>query len=312
MGFSNFWRGEHRGEREDRDRYAMRGRTGEHRGYGGREGERYGGQSYEERDEESQRRGSWREETLGRPERYSTGGYGGQGEGSYRERDRDEDEYLRHAGSREDWRERGGQTQGYGSRGRENYAGESFNDRWENAYGVGASGGMRGSYGPYAERSYTGSGGEGYREFYGSTGRDYRSSGYGGQERYGSQGYGGGRSAYGSQGGPYRGRGPRGYRRSDDRIREDVCECLTEDDCIDASNMDVAVRECEVTLSGTVNSREEKRRAEDLIEDLPGVKEVTNNLRVVSESGQSESTGRQGEVGTQGRQQGQATQSSKH
>ncbi len=36
----------------------------------------------------------------------------------------------------------------------------------------------------------------------------------------------------------------------------------------------------EVTLNGTVTSREQKRRAEDLVEDLSGVKHVQNNLRV--------------------------------
>jgi hypothetical protein len=36
----------------------------------------------------------------------------------------------------------------------------------------------------------------------------------------------------------------------------------------------------EVTLSGTVEDREAKHRSERLIEDLPGVKHVQNNLRV--------------------------------
>lgn len=82
--------------------------------------------------------------------------------------------------------------------------------------------------------------------------------------------------------GPFRGRGPKGYRRSDDRIREDACEILTRDDLIDASSIDVAVADCEVTLSGEVTSREEKRRAEDLVEYVPGVRDILNQLRVVN------------------------------
>jgi osmotically-inducible protein OsmY len=78
----------------------------------------------------------------------------------------------------------------------------------------------------------------------------------------------------------FRGRGPLGYRRSDERIREDACESLTQDDRVDASNIEVRVKDCEVTLSGSVNSRDEKRRAEDLIERLSGVKDVNNSLRV--------------------------------
>lgn len=83
----------------------------------------------------------------------------------------------------------------------------------------------------------------------------------------------------------FRGRGPKGYRRSDERIREDACELLTEDDRIDASNVEVAVSESEVTLTGTVNSRDEKRRAEDLAERISGVRDVHNHLRIVNEGG---------------------------
>jgi hypothetical protein len=35
-----------------------------------------------------------------------------------------------------------------------------------------------------------------------------------------------------------------------------------------------------VTLSGTVSSRDAKRRAEDCVEDVSGVKNVQNNLRM--------------------------------
>lgn len=78
----------------------------------------------------------------------------------------------------------------------------------------------------------------------------------------------------------YRGRGPKGYLRSDDRIREDVCDRLTDDPYIDASEVEVAVTSGEVTLGGTVESRAARRRAEELAESLSGVKHVQNNLRV--------------------------------
>ena len=76
------------------------------------------------------------------------------------------------------------------------------------------------------------------------------------------------------------GRGPRGYKRSDERIREDVCDRLTDDPRIDAEDIDVRVADAEVTLSGSVRSRDEKRFAEDLIERITGVREVNNNLKV--------------------------------
>ncbi len=78
----------------------------------------------------------------------------------------------------------------------------------------------------------------------------------------------------------HRGRGPGNYKRSDQRVLEDVCDHLTEDYALDASNIEVTVQDGEVTLDGTVSSRSEKRRAEDCAERISGVKHVQNNLRV--------------------------------
>ena len=75
------------------------------------------------------------------------------------------------------------------------------------------------------------------------------------------------------------GRGPKGYQRSDTRINEDVCDRLTYSD-VDASDVEVRVSSGEVTLSGTVMTRWDKRQAEDLVENVAGVREVHNNLRV--------------------------------
>lgn len=80
--------------------------------------------------------------------------------------------------------------------------------------------------------------------------------------------------------GSFVGRGPKGYQRSDGRIREDVCDRLTDAPFLDATDIDVTVNNGEVTLSGTVPNREDKRRSEDLIDQVPGVREVHNNLRV--------------------------------
>ncbi|MBV8851610.1 MAG: BON domain-containing protein [Methylobacteriaceae bacterium] len=76
------------------------------------------------------------------------------------------------------------------------------------------------------------------------------------------------------------GRGPRNYTRSSDRIREDVNDRLTDDWRVDASDVDVTVSGTEVTLSGTVTNREQRRRAEDIAESISGVSHVQNNLRV--------------------------------
>jgi osmotically-inducible protein OsmY len=83
----------------------------------------------------------------------------------------------------------------------------------------------------------------------------------------------------------HRGRGPKGYRRSDERIKEDVNDRLSDDYYLDASDVEVTVTNTEVTLSGTVNNRNDKRRAEDLAESVSGVSNVENRLRVKQQSG---------------------------
>ncbi len=60
--------------------------------------------------------------------------------------------------------------------------------------------------------------------------------------------------------GGYRGMGPGDYERADERIREDVCERLTDHDAIDASNIDVRVSAGVVQLSGDVPERYMKHR----------------------------------------------------
>ena len=81
--------------------------------------------------------------------------------------------------------------------------------------------------------------------------------------------------------GPYAGRGPRGYRRSDERILEEVNERLTWHGGVDATYIVARVENGEVTLEGTVDSRRAKRMAEDAIESIYGVSDIHNHLRVV-------------------------------
>jgi hypothetical protein len=183
-----------------------------------------------------------------------------------------------------------------------------FNDRWQNSYsGAG--------YRRFEDRPQYGSGNEYGRDEYGGSSSNpflgdhplTRAGSAYDSDYFGSRGlpttpwrgepdrrardelvYGGARDergqprSYGT--GEFRGRGPRGYQRSDERIKEDACQCLTDDPHIDASNIDVSVKEREVILSGTVQSRAEKRHAEDLIENIRGVRDVINSLRVSSDA----------------------------
>lgn len=111
--------------------------------------------------------------------------------------------------------------------------------------------------------------------------RNREPSGYAGQgEDVHSRGHGvfGGRRGGGRL--DMRGRGPRGYVRSDDRLWEAVCDALTEASDLDASDIEVAVDRGEVTLAGTVGERADRRLAEDLAGAVTGVRHVRNDLRI--------------------------------
>jgi len=104
---------------------------------------------------------------------------------------------------------------------------------------------------------------------------------------YGNQNFGGGFGGGMDQGltglderKNHAGRGPKGWRRSDERIKDEVCEILEREPQVDASEIEVDVNQGIVTLRGHVDSRLAKRRAEDCIEDCPGVKDIRNELSV--------------------------------
>jgi hypothetical protein len=80
--------------------------------------------------------------------------------------------------------------------------------------------------------------------------------------------------------GPHSGRGPQGYRRSDERIHEEVCDRLTAHGHVDASEIEVQVKDGEVTLTGKVGDRRQKREAENVAEGVRGVVDVHNQLRL--------------------------------
>jgi osmotically-inducible protein OsmY len=183
--------------------------------------------------------------------------------------------------------------------------------------------GQQGGSGAYRSSEQGGDYGQ-YRQGYAQGGYAERGGGWGGTQSSGWGSSGGGMSDRGAERGrergfleragdevsswfgddearrrreaDHRGKGPRGYTRSDDRIREDVSDRLSDDRMIDASEIDVTVENAEITLSGEVDSRQAKRRAEDCAEQVAGVKHVQNNLRV-----KSSGPGLGGSMGEQGR-----------
>jgi osmotically-inducible protein OsmY len=81
-------------------------------------------------------------------------------------------------------------------------------------------------------------------------------------------------------GGSQAGRAPQFHRRSDDKIYEEVRELLTNNPDLEASEIELHVESGEVTLTGTVESRDAKWLTEDLVNSVSGVREVNNRLKV--------------------------------
>jgi Ni/Co efflux regulator RcnB len=189
------------------------------------------------------------------------------GEGRYEEYGRPRragDERTADYGNRGDW----GRTGSWGTFGnRPDYRRDDYwREDWQPE-------GLESDWGGYNTRrtNLFGTGGGGFGSGFSSYGTGVRSYG-GGMGSYGDRGYG--------ERGRYSGRGPKGWQRSDERIREDVNERLTDHPHIDASEIEVKVSNGEITLTGTVEDRQSKRLAEDIADSVSGVREVHNQLRV--------------------------------
>jgi osmotically-inducible protein OsmY len=215
----------------------------------------------------------------------------------WREQGRDDFSHRGDYGrSRSDWESRrdfGGSGQDYGRGSGQGFGRGAGGDQgFERDYRrSGSQSGFSGN--DYSRGNYGAD--QGYRQDYGRESRDY------GQRDRGERGFWDRASDEVSswfgdddaerrrrmdeqRGGTHRGRGPKGYTRSDERIHEDVNDRLSDDPFVDASEIEVSVSSCEVTLSGTVDSRGAKRRAEDIAEQVSGVRHVQNNLRVQQQS----------------------------
>jgi osmotically-inducible protein OsmY len=83
--------------------------------------------------------------------------------------------------------------------------------------------------------------------------------------------------------GPESGKGPKGYRRSDARLLEEVCERLTRHGQLDARGIKVSCEKGEVVLRGSVKDGEAKRLAEACAKSVIGVQSVRNKLKLRSD-----------------------------
>lgn len=210
------------------------------------------------------------------------GGYGGTHDWSA-ERPRTEwsgpqDEPNRHRDWGRDWARESGPFNpgGFGSANR-----SGPDNAQPRGYGEGGFAGMGSAQGYGREGTFG--------QWQSGQGPSWPGSGYGrtgdggvSQQTGGMQG---GTSGGGVFGGPQAGgqakrRGPKNYQRSDERLRELISDRLIEDPHIDSSEVSVEVKDGEVTLTGTVDDRRTKYQIEELVEQIHGVRDVDNRVRV--------------------------------
>jgi osmotically-inducible protein OsmY len=94
--------------------------------------------------------------------------------------------------------------------------------------------------------------------------------------------------------------GPKGYTRSDERIKEDISERLWRAKQIDSSEVTIAVKDGVVTFTGTVPERWMRHEIENVADSCMGVKDIEDNVRLLQpiSEGQLETSEKRGPEGT--------------
>jgi hypothetical protein len=278
-GSSNSYGGGSQGYGQGQQGFGTHGQVRGQSGYGQDRG--YGSQGYGSDREFGQQgfgsqgdgdnRGQERGYGSGQQNRGSNGGHGyGQGQHGYGQDDRSQQLQGRY----------GQQGRPFGQ-GADHYArsglgNETIGQGRIGGYGAVGGGGGFGTDafgGPQQGQGFGGSSG------YGAGGQSYgQQYGYRDDNETGHQSG----SQFGGQQQSHRGRGPKNYARSDERIVEDINDRLTHADDIDASDIDVRCESGKITLEGTVEHRWMKHRAEDIADSCAGVKDVENRITVKS------------------------------
>ncbi len=274
------WNESGRRDRDDDDRYYS---TSGNRGYGNMNQEFDDeGSQWQSRYEREYNRGGYNSENYGRQYEGSDESYGrqrgysrpwqGGGSRSRNLYDRDYEGMGRRGYSRSGTRIGGANYSGFGDRTRDypGYGRQGYGSNYGSAYGSG------GTYSSDYDRPYERDQNRDERTWWDRT-TDEVSSWFGDEDAE--------RRRDRDRQMSYRGKGPKNYNRSDERIKEDVNDRLADDPFIDATDIEVTVSNGEVTLMGMVDERSEKRRAEDLAESVSGVRNVENRLRTGRVSG---------------------------
>lgn len=289
------WRGDERSdEREGRGEWRgeSRGRSGGQYGNErgderrGSESARHGGPWYQQDTPSGQGRGSWGQPGYGASDAGGTGHPYSSGYGGYRPSAQDSGYQAQERESGYGYRDedrfgprgRGGERDERDERDERGQRGERGGRAMHWREGMERDRGQRGGEPSYGS-GYYGDSASGGQSFSGGQ-RVYPDDyGYRRSRAFGQQAAAQGWSQRSQQAGR-RMTGPKGYRRSDERVREDVCERLATNPYIDVGEVSVEVANGVVTLDGTVRERREKYVIEEIADAVFGVTEVDNRLRV--------------------------------
>jgi hypothetical protein len=174
----------------------------------------------------------------------------------------------------------GSGSPGYGQGGYGRYGRGGQEQSWgSGSYGAGQGRFGQGGYGGFEQQNF-------------GSGRGYSQGDHSGQGGYGpysqERPIDSGAQWSGYSGSQHAGRGPKGYKRSDERLKEDISERLMNSGHIDAGEVSVEVQNGKVTLEGTVPDRRMKHQIEDLVDNCLGVQDIDNRVRV--SRGESDTT----------------------
>ena len=82
----------------------------------------------------------------------------------------------------------------------------------------------------------------------------------------------------------FEGKGPKGWERSDENIRDAVCLSLTWHRDVDPSDIEIGVVDGTVMLSGTIADAVQKRLVESIVSGVVGVRAIQSGIHVESDS----------------------------
>lgn len=213
----------------------------------------------------------------------------------------------------------GSQGGNYGSQG-SGYGSQQYGSQGYGSQSVSQSGYQQGGYSGsgYSQDDYRNQSSTGWQQpnsrtnqrggmQYGSMGNTWNTSPYATRENASTTDS----DSYGWQGQSERRQGPKGYTRSDERIKEDVNDRLSQSHWIDVSDVEVDVKSGEVTLSGTVPGRAEKFEIERIVDAIYGVSDIENKLKIKRQGSMSEqSSSGAGNSGTTNSKNGSGTSGS--